>query len=193
MGDERYDGRAHHEPSGQSGQGELVDGALLAETELLSEVIASVTGCPGHLTPDEVDSVLGVPAESRRAAGRSTRIGARPFGQCRCRARPRQQGSGGAPEMMSDLFHPEPELWSARGSLPHRQVWASMRSLLAAEPVPPTGEKVARVFADAFRAVVGVDLTADPLPETSRQVYGCASRRTRCPAASWTSRTGNTD
>ena len=73
--------------------------------------------------------------------------------------------------MMSDLFHPEPELWSARGSLPHRQVWASMRSLLAAEPVPPTGEKVARVFADAFRAVVGVDLTADPLPETSRQVY----------------------
>jgi len=50
---------AEHVDAPLSG-GELVDAALLTEIGLLADVITAISGHSGHLTPDEVDSLLGV-------------------------------------------------------------------------------------------------------------------------------------
>ena len=42
--------------------GELVDPALMQDIDLLADVIASISGFGCHLTPEEVDTVLGVPS-----------------------------------------------------------------------------------------------------------------------------------
>lgn len=73
--------------------------------------------------------------------------------------------------VMGDLFKDEPGNWHASGNCCHREVWTSMQSRLAAEPVPPTPHAVGRVLTDTFRAVAGVDLSPDPLPEASKHVY----------------------
>ena len=40
---------------------ELVDAGVLQEIALLADVIADVAGVGGHLSPEQVDVVLGVP------------------------------------------------------------------------------------------------------------------------------------
>lgn len=41
---------------------EMVDAALLEEIELLADVIAATAAYPGHLTPEQVDTLLDVPS-----------------------------------------------------------------------------------------------------------------------------------
>lgn len=64
---------------------------------------------------------------------------------------------------MGDLFTPVPEQWGLRGD-PY--AWDAMRAHLDADPVPDTGEAVARVLADAFERVVGT-----PLRNSAEAVY----------------------
>ncbi|WP_076259266.1 hypothetical protein [Intrasporangium flavum] len=71
-------------------------------------------------------------------------------------------------ELMRELFAPEPEQWGLRGD---PWVWEAMRSRLAETPVPSSREAAERLLKDTFRSIVGVDVTADPLPEGSQQVY----------------------
>jgi hypothetical protein len=47
---------------------ELVDAILLQEIVLLADVIASVSGVRNHLSPVQVDAVLGVPPSPSPAA-----------------------------------------------------------------------------------------------------------------------------
>lgn len=46
---------------------ELLDDELLGEIELLGEVITRVAGRPGHLSPGQVDAVLGLPGSAETA------------------------------------------------------------------------------------------------------------------------------
>lgn len=45
---------------GRDRSGELVDGELLEEIELLADVITGVAGYAGRLTPGQLDEVLGL-------------------------------------------------------------------------------------------------------------------------------------
>lgn len=151
MGASRDDGRRQREPIPQPDQPELVDATLLGEIELLGEVMASATDFPDHLTREEVDSVLGLGPGPAAEGGRD--------------------GCSG-PETLSDLFRPEPEPWSVRGTEhPHRHVWSSMLTRLATERVPSSRQALEWMLAETFRAVVGVDPSREPLAETSKQVY----------------------
>lgn len=148
----------------------LEDETLREEIELLLDVMASVADCPGHLTSEQVDAALGLPDEEPRVH-RIDRRATRKTRKTRKTRSTRKTGKTRVPGAMGDLFLPEPEHWDATGNSCHRHVWGSMLSRLAAERMPPTRKAVERVLADAFRAVVGVDLSPDPLPEAMRQVY----------------------
>lgn len=54
---------------------------------------------------------------------------------------------------------PEPEQWGLRGDFP---VWRRMRDLVAGGAPPATVEDGIRLLHDAFREVVGIELSASP-------------------------------
>lgn len=155
----------------------LDDPELREEIDLLLDVMATATASPRHLTVEQVDAALRLPAgqkvpdstergPSRRADEPVPEAAEASYGSAGARA------SGGAVSgVMGDLFDGEPENWQAGVSSCQRDVWSAMRSRLAADPVPPTRQAVERMLTDTFRAVVGVDLTDDPLPPASKHVY----------------------
>lgn len=155
----------------------LEDVALREEIELLLDVVATVADCPQHLTAEQVDAALrlsvGPPAPhctdhapSRKAVEPVLETST----ASRSSAVARQSGAASS-GVMGHLFEDEPENWHASRYSCHRGVWTAMLSRLATEPVPPTRRAVEQVLTDTFRAVVGVDLTSDPLPEASKYVY----------------------
>ena len=185
MGASRDDGRRQREPIPRPDQPDLVDAALLGEIELLGEVMASATDFPDHLSREEVDSVLGLspgpaaeggrgacpctPATHGSPAHGSPAHGSPAHGSA---GRRTDRPGGSGPETMGDLFRPEPEPWSLRGTQhSHRHVWSSMLTRLATERVPSTRQALEWMLAEAFHAVVGVDPRREPLAETSKQVY----------------------
>jgi hypothetical protein len=157
----------------------LEDEPLREEIELLLDVIAIVADYSDHLTAEQVDAALQLPGRRdewstrRRAHGPPWKVsepGGSPgtmWGSSTFAGQP----EGAASSVMSDLFDPEPQFWSRKGNLQFRHVWSSMSSQLVARRMPPTREATERVLSGAFRAVVGIDPTPDPLPETSKQVY----------------------
>lgn len=155
----------------------LEDAALREEIELLLDVMASVAECRDHLTSEQVDAALRLRDEAsspHRIDPGATLQASEPVLASTETWRSAMVGEpqdGAVPGAMGELFDPEPEHWGLRGISYPRHVWASMLSRLEAERVPPTPEAVERVLADAFRAVVGVDLSPEPLPEASKRVY----------------------
>lgn len=157
--------------------GPLEDVKLREEIELLLDVVSTVADCPHHLTAEQVDAALRVPVGPR--APNCTDHGPKPevdepvpegTKAGPSSAADRQPGAA-VPGVMGDLFEREPENWHAPSNSCHRDVWNAMLSRLASEPVPPNRRAVERVLTDTFRAVVGVDLHRDPLPEPSKHVY----------------------
>jgi len=67
------------------------------------------------------------------------------------------------------LFTPEPGRWGLRGD-PH--VWRAMRAEVEGLEPPPTPALVVELLHAVFRTLVGVELTADDLPdEVFRQEF----------------------
>lgn len=157
--------------------GPLEDVELREEIELLLDVVATVTLYTHHLTAEQVDAALRLPARPHpphRTDMGPTRKVDEPVLEateaCRGSGVDGEQGAA-VPGVIGKLFEGEPESWDDSGNSCHRDVWTAMLSQLEAEPVPPTRQAVERLLTDTFFTVVGVDVSRDPLPEASRHVY----------------------
>ncbi|WP_173096692.1 hypothetical protein [Actinomadura verrucosospora] len=70
--------------------------------------------------------------------------------------------------MMNQLFEERPEQWGLRGD-PY--VWEALQERLRGTPVPAEAGEVEGLLLDAFRAVVGVDLTTAPEEAVYREEF----------------------
>jgi hypothetical protein len=72
------------------------------------------------------------------------------------------------PVMMSALFDPEPTAWGLRGD-PH--LWSALREHLSATDMPASVSEAVSILHQAFRELVGVDLTRDGVGSVYREQF----------------------